>query len=150
MTQPLESLPVPHYDMSTLLHCCGMFLALWLINKATQSGNQSKFPTSDSKREVCQCRPGRHAPLPCSRLLSKLVFSSPASLSSPIPRPHERRTKPWSPFNLKNKSRGKTFYVTLLKEENASIIDLFKVKHLFLSSSKCLVFVGPGLCTSIP
>lgn len=34
-----------------------MFRAPWLINKATQSGNQSKFLTSESPSEACQPLP---------------------------------------------------------------------------------------------
>lgn len=138
-------MPFSPDDMSTLLHGCGMFLALWLINKATQSGNQSRFPASDSKWEVCQSRPGRQAPSACWVLwASWLPLPQPSSLPSFLA-PRRGRQNLGALFaRKKKKSRSKTIDVTCIKKENAYLVDLFQVKHVFLWGLKCLVFVGPG------
>lgn len=63
--------------------------------------------------------------------LSELAFPFPASLPSLIPSPQERRTKPWSSFYPKKK-KSRSIDVTCIKKENAYLIDLLKVKHVFL------------------
>lgn len=79
--------------------------------------------------------------------LSEPALPSPASLP-PFPHslPPGEEDKTLAIFlpEKKKKSRNKSVYVTCIRKANVYLVDLFKVKHVFLRGLKCLVFVGPG------
>lgn len=125
--------------MSTLSHCCGVFLALWLINKATQSGNQSKFPTSESKREVCQ-------PWPRDMLLhlaqssqETFFYSLPSAPFLPPPASKKRGQNCGAIFNWRINPRADLLCCMYQKE--VYITELFLMDYLFLQGLICLVFI---------
>lgn len=88
-------------------------------------------------------RPRRHALTPRSAL-SGSCFSLPHSAPALPSGPPDTREKIYSYFHLKNKSKGKIFYVAFIKKENVYITDLFKIECLFLQDLMWLLFVVLG------